>query len=547
MRSATLLVFLFLVMSALGCTAGGGQASTATAAAELDVMAWNIWHGGREDGEEVGPRRVVEVIRDSGVDVVCMQETYGSGPLIAEALGFHFHERGTNVSIMSRYPVLEDLSVHEEFQCVGALLELPDGSKAAVFSVWLPYSAEIWEKGTRDTDDPAAMLAACRASEESLALMAAAIEDRLSDARYTDVPVFIAGDFNSMSHLDYGEVGRGQYGVAVDWPTSHLLWDKGFTDAYRETHPVIDRAADATWTPRFPEQEQDRIDFVFYRADRWQAERARVVRGHAERFPSDHAAVVASFRSCASRFERKSERLRVATYNIKHGAGMDGRVDLERTAEAIRALDADVVALQEVDLGVSRSGDVNQVNELARSLGMHPAFGSFMPYGGGHYGMGLLSRFPIVDAHSVRLTEGREPRVALSAAVRLPSQQEVEFVCVHFDWVEDDSVRLVQAGEALDHLISIDRPSILLGDVNDVPGSRTLELLSRGAVRLDKSGDASATFPASAPEKEIDWIFLSESHRGAARWRAGSVEVGAEPMASDHRPVVAELELILQR
>ena len=79
--------------------------------ADVNVMAWNIWHGGREDGKEVGPKRVIDVIKKSGADLVAMQETYGSGDLISSGLGFQFQPRGTNVSIHSRYPIIEDISV----------------------------------------------------------------------------------------------------------------------------------------------------------------------------------------------------------------------------------------------------------------------------------------------------------------------------------------------------------------------------------------------------------------------------------------------------
>lgn len=524
-------------LAACGSTGALAAAPREGPAPSLDVMSWNIWHGGREDGEEDGPRRVVEVIEASGVDVVAMQETYGSGPRIAEALGFHFHERGTNVSIMSRYPVLEDLSVGEPFQCVGALLELPGGERAAVFSIWQPYSAEIWAEGTRDIGDVDAMLAACEASHESLTALHAALEERLAGPAYEGVPVIVAGDFNSMSHLDYGEVGLDQYGVSVDWPTSHVLWEAGFTDAYRETNPVVDRERDSTWTPRFPEQEQDRIDFVFHRGEGWRATSSEVVRTHPEGFPSDHAAVVARLTGG----EVGERALRIATYNIKHGAGMDGRVDLERTARAIEALDADVVALQEVDLGVGRSGGVNQVNELARVLGMHPAFGVFMPYGGGHYGMALLSRHPIVDARSLRLPGGNEPRVALSARLRHPCGQDVRVVCVHFDWVRDDGYRFGQAGAVAQHLESLAEPYVLLGDFNDVRGSRTLELFESMADHVTR--ESAPTFPSDAPDREIDFLLHSRPTPSRPGWAVESVEVVPEAVASDHRPVRAVLRL----
>ncbi|MCY3003234.1 MAG: hypothetical protein NTV21_15650, partial [Planctomycetota bacterium] len=60
--------------------------------------------------------------------------------------------------------------------------------------------------------------------------------------------------------------------------------------------------------------------------------------------------------------------LRVASYNIKHGEGLDGRVDLERTAAVLARFDADLIALQEVDVGVRRSGGVDQPHALAQQL-----------------------------------------------------------------------------------------------------------------------------------------------------------------------------------
>ena len=69
----------------------------------------------------------------------------------------------------------------------------------------------------------------------------------------------------------------------------------------------------------------------------------------------------------------------IATYNIRHGRGMDNVVDLQRTAAALRALNADVIGLQEVDRDVQRSGRVDEAVALAAQLGMTPAFGAFMP------------------------------------------------------------------------------------------------------------------------------------------------------------------------
>ena len=87
--------------------------------------------------------------------------------------------------------------------------------------------------------------------------------------------------------------------------------------------------------------------------------------------------------------------VRVAAYNIKHGEGMDGVVDLTRAAEVLRALDADVITLQEIDQGTERTDRVDQARRLGELLGMEAHFGEFMPYQGGAYGMAVLSRLPV--------------------------------------------------------------------------------------------------------------------------------------------------------
>jgi endonuclease/exonuclease/phosphatase family metal-dependent hydrolase len=520
-------------MALLGCIAPAAERGDSP---ELRVMAWNIWHGGREDGKDVGPARVAEVIRGSGADVVAMQETYGSGPMIATDLGFHFHPRGTNVSIHSRYPVLEDISVHKAFGCVGALIELPDKSCLAFYSIWLPYSAEIWAAGTRNTDDPDAMRAACAASAESLAAIWNAIEQRLAGPQYADVPIIIAGDFNSMSHLDYGEIGRDQYGMVVDWPTSLVLTQAGFVDTYRACTRQIRRDVDWTWSPRFLEQEQDRIDFIYARAPGWMPVGSKVVRDHPVKFPSDHAAVLTTMRRSTSD-TAAMQKLRAVTYNIKHGAGMDRTVSLDRSANVLRGLAPDFIGLQEVDLGATRSGGSNQANDLAQQLDMHPAFGSFMPFQGGHYGMAILSRFPIINVHSLRLPTGNEPRIALIVEARLPGGATVLVVNVHFDWVKDDDFRFHQATMLADYLQELSQPYILLGDFNDIPDSRTLRLFREIAIQALKPVDDRLTFPSTTPQRELDFIFASP----AQAWQVGTAAVVNERLASDHRPVVVDL------
>ncbi|MEZ6104947.1 MAG: endonuclease/exonuclease/phosphatase family protein [Pirellulaceae bacterium] len=102
-RIATLVARLMLIAAAIGSSPihslfAQDSVHRSPATAEVRVMTWNIWHGGREDGEEVGPLRVAEVIRDSQADVVAMQETYRSGERIAEELSFRVFNLGAPMS-----------------------------------------------------------------------------------------------------------------------------------------------------------------------------------------------------------------------------------------------------------------------------------------------------------------------------------------------------------------------------------------------------------------------------------------------------------------
>lgn len=519
-----------------------------TSPVNLRVMTWNIWHGGREDGPQVGPEKVTQIIRSSGADIVAMQETYGSGKQISQALGFHFHARGENVSIHSRYPIIEDISVHEPFKCVGALIRLPDDSRVAFYSIWLPYDAEIWERGTRDTTNAESMLQACDSSHVDLQAMYRQIERRLQQGvageSLKGVPIIIAGDFNSMSHLDYSQVARDQYQVAIDWPTSRVLVEAGFRDAYREVHPIVDRLKDRTWSPRFPEQEEDRIDYIYFKGPGVRCIEAEVIHSHKDGFPSDHAAVVASLKVSEPVAQVSgAQSLQVVSYNIRHGVGMDQKLKLDRTAQTIRQLDPDIVALQEVDLRVKRSEGVNQAQWLGSQLGMHPAFGSFMEYQGGWYGMAILSKYPFVHVQSIELPEGNEPRVALAAQVRLPDGQVITVVNVHFDWVDDDKYRHSQAAAVAEYLAGLKTPYIVIGDFNDGPESRTLKLFKDHAVEaLPIAGDIN-TFPADAPRQKIDYIFASP----ALGWEIKDISVVPEAMASDHRPLRARLTRVEEK
>ncbi len=236
--------------------------------------------------------------------------------------------------------------------------------------------------------------------------------------------------------------------------------------------------------------------------------------------------------------------LRILAYNVKHGLGMDGRVDLDRVARVIRSLDPDVVTLQEIDSVTSRTGFEDQAARLGEMTGMRAIFGGFMDYRGGRYGMALLSRYPIIEWVNHRLPDGAEPRSALAARVELMRPgygRAPSLVVVGIHLYATAEEREAQALRVVELFRAEQAPVVLAGDFNSEPDSEVLRLLESegGWKRPVKRGQA-FTFPSEVPEREIDFILLRPGNRFAVREH----RVVAEPLASDHRPVLMELELL---
>lgn len=235
-------------------------------------------------------------------------------------------------------------------------------------------------------------------------------------------------------------------------------------------------------------------------------------------------------------------RVRVLTYNIHHGEGTDGKLDLPRIAAVIRQQEPDLVALQEVDVGTRRAQGVDQAAELGRLTGMQAAFGKAMDYGGGQYGEALLSRWPLSDVqvHNLPCTAGREPRCAAAARVQLGGDgPAVVLAGTHLEHA-DAALRLCQSGKLAPALVAGNSlPAILAGDFNAEPASPPIQVLLRHWT--DATADKpEATYPADIPTVKIDYVFF----RPAERWRVVQTQVVDERIASDHRPLLVVLEWV---
>jgi len=235
----------------------------------------------------------------------------------------------------------------------------------------------------------------------------------------------------------------------------------------------------------------------------------------------------------------ETAKIRLVAYNIKHGRGMDNKVDLRRIASVLRTLKPDLVALQEIDHTCTRSGSVDQAALLGDLLGMHHRFGAFMDFQGGQYGMAVLSRFPIQKSIRHQLAPGAEPRCALEVTVRPADKGPLlSFVSIHNDWTRE-TFRVAQVNDLIAGLKEREHPVILAGDFNAEPKSDSLtRLRASGFLILPKKNNAK-TFPSPSPRVEIDYFMT----RGFSFVNQPLTEVHDERLASDHRPIVFELSL----
>lgn len=233
----------------------------------------------------------------------------------------------------------------------------------------------------------------------------------------------------------------------------------------------------------------------------------------------------------------QTQQFRFLTYNIHHGEGTDGRLDMARIAAVISSADPDFAAIQEVDVRTTRVHGADLAHELSKLTGLHAVFGKSIDFSGGWYGNALLSRWPLNGfvIHPLPGTPGREKR----AVVLADSGFGFDLLGTHLDTAEPG--RLL-AAERLSSLVKekpAGRPMVLAGDLNAAPGSATMKALFRDwtSASLDRP---LLTIPVAAPERQIDYVLF----RPANRWRVVAAKVLEESVASDHRALLVTLELL---
>ena len=249
---------------------------------------------------------------------------------------------------------------------------------------------------------------------------------------------------------------------------------------------------------------------------------------------------VALFLNCNASIDKSIEEqfvLRVMSYNIHHGEGMDGKIDIMRIAQVLLKENPDLVALQEVDKNCARSGNRDMAAELGNLLGMEHIFGKTMDFKGGEYGLAILSKLPIIETSLHQLPKGDEPRCALEVKVKIGNYPKlVSFICIHNSWNSED-IRIEQVKELLMVLGELDHPAVLAGDFNAKRKDESMQQLEHADWKI-LSYQSKKMSVFAAPDSQIDFFVISNFPHTSAESR-----VVDEAIASDHRPIFAEIIL----
>lgn len=234
-------------------------------------------------------------------------------------------------------------------------------------------------------------------------------------------------------------------------------------------------------------------------------------------------------------------RFKVMSYNIRHGKGLDGKIDLKRIAELILSRQVDLIGLQEVDQYMPRSYFTDQMGQLAEITGYNYCFYPNLKLAVAKYGNGVLSRWPITSSYNQQLTSSREPRGAVVAVVE-KGMERFKLINTHLGLVAEE--RLKQVEELL-RLIKPGEKAILVGDFNATPERPEIgKVLAAGMSDLflqfseknNLATEEGMTFAdrSKLPNVRIDYIFSSR-------------EIEVDNFAviacnySDHRPLIAEV------
>ncbi|MCP4427011.1 MAG: hypothetical protein GY803_21175 [Chloroflexi bacterium] len=228
--------------------------------------------------------------------------------------------------------------------------------------------------------------------------------------------------------------------------------------------------------------------------------------------------------------------VRVMTYNLHNGFDPNGHLELEAIAQVIEAQSPDIIALQEVSRGWVMNGSLDMLAWLSQRLDMPYLYGSTSdPL----WGNAVLSRYPIIESELVALPPDDLPlkRGFIWAKVDVGDGERLNIIATHYHHPDDGgAVRVAQSETILDYWKG-DGRTVIMGDLNAEPGAPEIELLRQAgfADALDLAAvQPGYTYPATAPAKRIDYIWLSPD------LAVSQVVIPPDPV-SDHLGIAAAI------
>lgn len=225
----------------------------------------------------------------------------------------------------------------------------------------------------------------------------------------------------------------------------------------------------------------------------------------------------------------EAENVRIMTYNIRNGVGMDNKKDLSRVESCIKSQEADIVAIQELDSLTGRSGGKYVLGEIALQTEMTPYYAPAINYDGGKYGIGILSKKQPINVKQVSLPGREESRTML-----ILEFDEYAIASLHLSLTPEDALGSVEIIENEAKNL-FPKPFVIMGDFNSHPDS---EVIKKLLSTFQNIGDLSLnTYPADQPNERIDYILVAN----CPEISASDTKVVEEKVASDHRPIVTNI------
>ncbi|RHJ95008.1 endonuclease/exonuclease/phosphatase family protein [Parabacteroides bouchesdurhonensis] len=222
--------------------------------------------------------------------------------------------------------------------------------------------------------------------------------------------------------------------------------------------------------------------------------------------------------------------LRIMSYNIRNAKGMDDMTNYQRVADVINQIHPNVVAVQEIDSVTGRSGGNDVLRELAERTLMFRTYAPAINYDGGRYGIGVLSKEKPINSRYLPLPGREEARVLLAVEF-----EKYIFCCTHLSLTPEDQILSLPIIRQLAK--EANKPFFIAGDWNATPTSSLLADIQKDFTII--TNPKQLTFPADVPDCCLDYIAIYKTTNLPITCL--SSHVCNEPVASDHRPVVADI------